>query len=311
MKTFAIVLGSVALAVALVAAGLWAGSAWAQGRWDSSAAGYGPMGRTMMGYSWDDESIDPAQDVPCNEGWQGYGMMGGAWSDASSDSIQGMPCEEGWQGYGMGGYGMMAPGTQCPVLAEGVNSDWDCSQMPCGGAYSRPGDGEILSLEEAEAAVHGYVERLDYTGLEVTEVMEFEGNFYAIVAEKDTGIGAMEVLVDKASGAVGPEPGPNMMWNAEYGHMGRSGGMMGMMGGYATGNMTLSPQEAQEVAQRWLDANLPGRTAGEADEFYGYYTLHFLNDGQIEGMLSVHGSSGDVWYHSWHGDFVTMTEGHG
>lgn len=26
----------------------------------------------------------------------------------------------------------------------------------------------------------------------------------------------------------------------------------------------------------WLDANLPGREAGEADAFYGYYTLHSL-----------------------------------
>jgi hypothetical protein len=86
--------------------------------------------------------------------------------------------------------------------------------------------------------------------------------------------------------------------------------MMGMIEGYASGGMTLSPQEAQEVAQRWLDANLPGRTAGDADEFYGHYTLRFLNDGQIEGMLSVHGSSGEVWYHSWHGDFVALTEGH-
>jgi hypothetical protein len=144
----------------------------------------------------------------------------------------------------------------------------------------------------------------------VTEVIEFERNYYAIVAEQDTGIGAMELLVDKDSGAIGPEPGPNMMWNAKYGMMGRGSGMMGMMGGYASGEMTLSPQEAEGVAQRWLDANLPGRTAGEADEFYGYYTLHFLNDGQIEGMLSVHGSSGDVWYHSWHGDFVSMAEGH-
>jgi hypothetical protein len=101
-----------------------------------------------------------------------------------------------------------------------------------------------------------------------------------------------------------------MMWNAEYGMMGRGGGMMGMMGSYAADEMTLAPEEAQEVAQSWLDANLPGRTAGEADEFYGYFTLHFLNDGEIEGMLSVHGGSGDVWYHSWHGDFVSMVEGH-
>jgi hypothetical protein len=107
--------------------------------------------------------------------------------------------------------------------------------------------------------------------------------------------------------------GYNVIGNGMVGY-----GMMGMlrpelgegMNGYATGKMTLSPQEAQEVAQRWLDANLPGRTAGEADKFYGYYTLHFLNDGQIEGMLSVHGSSGDVWYHSWHGAFLAMAEGH-
>jgi hypothetical protein len=139
--------------------------------------------------------------------------------------------------------------------------------------------------------------------------MEFERNYYAIVAEEKTGIGAMELLVDKSSGTVGPEPGPNMMWNAQYGMMGRSG-MMGMMGGYSDSEMVLSPDEARDVAQRWLDANLPGRTAGEADPFYGYYTLHFLNDGDIEGMLSVHGSGGDVWYHSWHGDFIAMAEGH-
>lgn len=118
----------------------------------------------------------------------------------------------------------------------------------------------------------------------------------------------MELLINKADGAIGPEPGPNMMWNAKYGMMGR--GMMGMMSGYAESRMTLSPEEAQDVAQRWLDTNLPGRTAGEADPFYGYYTLHFLQDGEVEGMLSVHGSTGDVWYHSWHGDFVGMTEGH-
>jgi len=181
--------------------------------------------------------------------------------------------------------------------------------MPCGG-YTASGQGKIASLDEAKAAVERYVQSLGYTGLAVHEVMEFERNYYAIVSEKDTGIGAMELLVDKNTGAVGPEQGPNMMWNAKYGMMGRGGmmGRRGMMGGLATGEMTLSPAEAEEVAQRWLDANLPGRTAGEADPFYGYYTLHFLKDGKIDGMLSVHGSTGDVWYHSWHGSFVQMIE---
>jgi len=195
--------------------------------------------------------------------------------------------------------------------------DWDgtpsgpTQDMPCAEGYA--GSGTEWGGWEAMAAVERYVDRLGYTNLHVTEVMEFERNFYAIVAEEDTGIGAMEVLVDRASGAVGPEPGPNMMWNAEYGMHGRAGGMMGrggMMGGYATGEMSLSPQQAEEAAQEWLDANFPGRAAGEADPFYGYYTLHFLKDGEIEGMLSVHGSSGDVWYHSWHGDFIAMAGEH-
>lgn len=230
MKTFAIVLGTIALAIVLVTAGVWLGVTWTQGRW-------------------------------------GYGMMGP---------------------------GMMGSG---------------CGNMPWGEGYVALDDGDVASLEEVQEAIERYVDRLGYTGLHVTEVMEFERNYYAIVAEEETGIGAMELLVDKRSGAVGPEPGPNMMWNAKYGMMGR-GGMMGMMGGYSDGEMVLSPDEAQDVVQRWLDANLPGRTAGEPDPFYGYYTLHFLNDGEIEGMLSVHGSSGDVWYHSWHGDFIAMAEGH-
>ena len=270
MKTFAIVIATIALAVVLVVAGFFAGSIWSQSRWGNNVMGNRMMGPIGMGPGTMGSSV---QDLPCIEGQPGYGMMGENWNrnDMPFGSAQ---------------------------------------DMPCGQGYVNPGEGDVSSLEDVETAVHGYVERLGYGDLEVTEVMEFERNYYAIVAEEDTGIGAMELLVDKNSGAIGPEPGPNMMWNTEYGMMGRGNGMMGMMGGYASGEMTLSPQEAEGVAQRWLDANLPGRTAGEADEFYGYYTLHFLNDGQIEGMLSVHGSSGDVWYHSWHGEFVAMTEGH-
>jgi hypothetical protein len=218
----------------------------------------------------------------------GYSEPGVMWNGPTWNDD--MPCAEGYSRPGM------------------MGRTWDA--MPCGQGYVAPDSGSGLSLEDAQAAVEQYVADLGYDGLHVTEVMEFDRNFYAIVAEEDTGIGAMEVLIDKSSGAVGPEPGPNMMWNARYGMHG--GGRMGMgrMWGLVSGEMAISPQEAEQAAQHWLDSNLPGRTAGEADAFHGYYTLHFLKDGQIDGMLSVHGSSGDVWYHSWHGGFVGMTGEH-
>jgi hypothetical protein len=46
----------------------------------------------------------------------------------------------------------------------------------------------------------------------------------------------------------------------------------------------------------------------DVDPFYGYYTVHTFKDSQIEGMLSVHGTSGQVWYHTWHGEFIQMLE---
>lgn len=203
------------------------------------------------------------------------------------------------RGSGVTGPGMMGYGWDGAASGPGV---------ACGGAYGVPGEGAVSALEEVEPAAHAYLDSLGYQGLEVSEVMEFEQNYYAIAVEADTGIGAMELLVDKERGTVGPEPGPNMMWNAKYGmHRGAAWGW----GGSAAGaDLSISPEAAEQIAQRWLDANLPGRTAGEVDPFYGYYTLHFLEDGDIAGMLSVHGTSGAVWFHGWHGEFVTMVDSH-
>ena len=228
-----------------------------------------------------------------------------------------------WGGYG--GYGMMGPGM---VGGWGYGGSQSCDMMGSwGGTY--PEGIETLTMDEAEAAVERSLKAGNNANLAVGEVMEFSNQFYAIVQEKSTGIGAFEVLLDKVTGAVYPEPGPNMMWNLKYGMMGGYGaGMMG--GGYSYGGMmgggrgyggmmggttesALSPDmpvdEAQaiELAQKYLDTARPGTTADEeADAFYGYYTLHVLNDGQVTGMLSVNGYTGQVWYHTWHGAFVDM-----
>ena len=193
-------------------------------------------------------------------------------------------------------------------MGPGMMGGGAAQAAPCAGQGYGTGSSDALTIEEAHEAVERYTAALGYSNLEVAEVMEFERNFYAIVRESDTGIGAMELLVDKWTGAVSPEMGPNMMWNGRYGMHGRGGRMMGG----ASETNTITPEEALDIAQRWLDAYRPGVTVEEhADPFYGYYTIHTVENGQIEGMLSVHGATGQVWYHTWHGPFIQMIEEEG
>ena len=151
-----------------------------------------------------------------------------------------------WAGWGLGpGHGMM--GRWGGPAAPCAGSGWGCGGVP-GSLYGRsPTSSETLTIEEAYEAVGQYVDALGYPRLEIAEVMEFEDNFYAIVEEADAGIGAMELLVDRWTGEVGPEVGPNMMWNTKYGMHGRGG----MVGGASETN-ALPPEEALEIAQRWL-----------------------------------------------------------
>ena len=69
--------------------------------------------------------------------------------------------------------------------------------------------------------------------------------------------------------------------------------------------MNRAPPSARRLM---AEHGVPFQAAAEADGFYGYYTIHVLSDGQVYGMLSVNGYSGQVWYHNWHGQFVDMLE---
>ncbi len=169
----------------------------------------------------------------------------------------------------------------------------------------RPGraggtDGERISLDAAAEKAEAYAAEMG-SEFRVAEVMEFERNFYAVIVEKDSGRGAVEVLIDPYSGTITAEPGPNMMWNGKY------GGFMHRTG--QTGENTLTIEEARAAAQEYLDRVSPGATVNEGGfSFYGYYTFDYSVDGETAGMLSVHGSAGDVWLHTWHGAFVAEKE---
>ncbi len=157
----------------------------------------------------------------------------------------------------------------------------------------------VENINDAKNLVDQYVAK-NYPLLEVEEIMEFSSNFYVIVKENSTQNSAFELLIDRNSGRIHQEPGPNMMWNTKYGYHNRLDN--------STTQMTIDAESAVMVAQEWLNNNIFGKRVEETSVFYGYYTMDFSEKGQIFGMLSVNGYSGEVWYHSWHGDFISMME---
>jgi len=180
----------------------------------------------------------------------------------------------------------------------------------------------VITLDQAKQIAQQYLTATGNSNLAIKEIMEFQNNFYIIVYEKDTGRGAFEMLIWKqvptsgmmgggmmnariTTGIIMPEPGPNMMWNTKYSYMGS--GMMGTRN-QASSTVTVSESQAQQIAQAYLNANFQNAKTEMATQFYGYYTFDFTVDGKIAGMLSVNGNTGQVWYRSWHGDFIQEVE---
>ena len=164
-------------------------------------------------------------------------------------------------------------------------------------------DLQNISFDQVKPAVEKYLNDSGLQNVKVKEIMEFSNNFYIETVEKDSGIGAVELLLDKTNGAIFPEYGPNMMWNQKYGmmHSGFGGNQY---------NMTIDEQKAIELANSYLAKISRNEFAGdEGQKFYGYYTIDTVNkDGITVGMLSVNGFTAQAWYHNWHGTFIKMQE---
>lgn len=174
-----------------------------------------------------------------------------------------------------------------------------------------PSSGEAISHDRVEGIAEQYIASYGNLDLEIAEIMEFDNHFYVQAQEKSTGRYAFEFLIDRFNGGAHSEPGPNMMWNRKYGHAGPS--MIGLrQRPTSLDPMPITAEVASARAQEYLDRSVPGLTVDkEGDAFYGYYTFHTLRNGNVVGMLSVNGYTGEVWIHSWHGESLGFVgEGH-
>ncbi|WP_242432693.1 hypothetical protein [Streptomyces sp. Root1310] len=199
------------------------------------------------------------------------------WSAGTSDDDW-----NDWDSWGPG----MGPGMM------GDDCSWGVGMR--GGHYWQRGDGTpVKDVDQARQRADAFAHRLD---LRVGEVMEFSKNFYAEL-QTPSGKPATEILVDPADGDTGIEYGPAMMWNTDYGMHSRG-----------RTQTRLSPDQAQQRARQWLRDRDSDLTADRVEAFPGYYTLHTLRSGKINGMLSVNAATGAVWYHTWHGTYVTTSE---
>jgi hypothetical protein len=225
------------------------------------------------------------------------GYYGNMMNSLSPSGIGGMMNGNGM----MSGYANNQQGTDCGNHNQITN-------------YSANGNNPI-SINTAVTDAQNYLATLNNPDLTIKLVEEYSNNFYVQVTEKSTGNGALELIVDKYTSSIYPEMGPNMMWNTKYqssitGMM--SDGMMsagGMMSGYSntvtpTTTLPVNVEQAKADAEQYLNANYPGTTTGDITTFYGYYTIEILNGTTTQGMLSVNGYNGQVWYHTWHGTFI-------
>lgn len=251
--------------------------------------GHGMMGRRGMGYGL---GADTTGTMPYGRGMMGswHGMGNGPTGEWRQNLTPTPGLTSTWP-YGPGGW-----------MGRGMREGWENNAVPLQCCRRQElQQGEPITVDEAKQAAEQYLAAYNDPNLVIDELMTFSQNFYVQVKEKESELKAFELLVDPYTGLVHPEPGPNMMWNIKYGPMAQWS--------QPETEMIVTPAQAREYAQKFLDANLPGVTVDEQVEtFPGYYTLHTLQEGQIEGMLSVNGYTGQVWYHIWHGDFLGMTE---
>ncbi len=128
------------------------------------------------------------------------------------------------------------------------------------------------SLPAALAAVRGR----GWDWLTVDEVHIFPA-FYEVEFNDRAGFKGPEVYVNRSSGDAGPEMGPNMMWDAQYGMMG------------ATCTTPRAESDARALAARATSLAL-----GDGEQHHGYWEFELKKDGAVVNQINIQGCTGAV-----------------
>ena len=220
-----------------------------------------------------------------------------------------------------------AVGTTGPGMMGGTSAPGIMGSGMMGSAFGGAGAGGTptpsgVQLRQIATRVNSWLAARGFKGCKTAEVMAFTNNDYVAVHDAQ-GRPAFELLTNLRTTWVMEEP-PSMMWNTKYGMMGDIGSRVtpmmggGMMGGGSwsssygrgAGKVTTTSQ-AVTVADNWLSKASPGeRVASDAGgsamgKFPGYYSFDTVKDGTTYGMLSVNAATGAIWYHGWHGTFLS------
>ncbi len=183
-----------------------------------------------------------------------------------TQGLWGSPGYGGMMGYGHGP-GMMGGG------------------MGMMGVY--PPQAKPIPPAEAKARLEAFARRFGPEA-RLKDFMAFSENYYAQVVGPQ-GEGLAEILADRYTGLVYPEPGPNMMWNTRWAQPAPA--------------PRYDQTAAQRLAEAFLKGYLPGARVQGGQAFSGYHTFDFGRK-EVEGMLSVNAYTGEVWVHTWHGIFL-------
>lgn len=185
------------------------------------------------------------------------------------------------------------------------------AMMMLSGGHAYRTDNTMMTMDDAILVAQAYMMSRNQTNLALDEIEEWEYNFYVVVKEASPSTyKAYQLVIDKWTGSVMREPGPNMLWNWKY--CGGNMGMGGMCGNQGAVNVNAS--QATVAANDFLKQRF-GRyramvVSGAPDLFYGYYTFDVkeVKSGIKFGMLSVNMTTGQIWYHTWHGRFLNGRE---